>query len=90
VPQDDTGSSLQKFVMTALWAIVLLLAGWTYQDSQRTRHQLETELLELRLTTSINQQKVAVLEEALRNAKEALMRIESGVLELQRLERRPR
>lgn len=72
----------QNKVTGALWAVILLLAGWTWSDAQSTRD-------ELRRQTQANAERIATLEESVRGLNRSLDRIEAGVNELRR-ERRIR
>lgn len=77
VDMENGRNAWQKPVIAALWGLVLLFAGWSWSDAKDTR-----ERLALQQQTSL--ERIATLEEAARNTRDALQRIEAGVNELRR------
>jgi hypothetical protein len=77
------GNGWKTPAIGALWAILLLLAGWFVQDSAAFRSEITKQIGE-------STARIAVLEEANRNIRESLARIEAGVARLseQQQERR--
>jgi hypothetical protein len=75
------GNGWKTPAIGALWAILLLLAGWFVQDSAAFRSEITKQIGE-------STARIAVLEEANRNIRESLARIEAGVGELRQERRR--
>lgn len=67
----------QRAVIAGLWAVLLLLVGWIYADASSARAD------QLKITQALTE-RVAILEEANRNVRESLKRIEDGINELRR------
>ena len=79
--QNSSDDGWQKFVIAALGAIVLLVAGWVWSDAQDVKKETATTIRQFG-------ERLATQEEAMRGVRESLIRIEAGVNELRR-ERRP-
>lgn len=88
VRSNGNGNAWQKPVIAALWAVLLIGAGWVYSDARDTRKTVQATVKALETTDQESLQRIAVLEENARNVREALKRIEEGINELRR-ERRP-
>lgn len=67
----------QKAAIVALWAVLLMLVGWIYSDAAQARAEQTKTIQAL-------SERVATQEEATRNVRESLARIETGVNELRR------
>lgn len=74
--------SMKTAAITALWALLMLVAGWGFVDSRDARAETRVDIAQLRTDVTDSRQRIAVLEEAMKNQKEALVRIEDGVNEL--------
>jgi hypothetical protein len=79
VTQDRStnGNSWQKPAIAALWAVLVLFAGWMWTTNAEAQRDAA-----LRLQSS--QERIATLEEAVRGLTHSLDRIEAGVNELRR------
>lgn len=73
-----------KTILSALWAVLLIISGWVYVDARESRQEMRADISGVQIQMSDTRSRVAVLEEALRNQKESLTRIEQGVNNLQR------
>lgn len=74
VARDD---GWQKLVISALGAIVLLVAGWVWADAQQAKTDTANTIRQFG-------ERLATQEEATRGVRESLIRIENGVNELRR------
>ncbi len=74
--------TMKTAALTALWGLLLLFAGWGFVDSRDPRTETRVEIPQLRSDVVDSRQRIAVLEEALKNQRETLVRIEDGVNEL--------
>lgn len=73
---------MKTAALSALWGLLLLIAGWGFMDSRDARAETRQEIAGLHIEAAQVAVKVAVLEEAVKNQKEQMDRIESGVNEL--------
>jgi hypothetical protein len=80
-PTSASDDGWQKFVIAALGAIVLLVAGWVWTDAQDAKKDTANTIRQFG-------ERLATQEEAMRGVRESLIRIEAGVNELRR-DRRP-
>lgn len=86
--RDEHGNGgWQKTALTALWAVLMVVAGWIYADARATQNQQREDIAAIQKQASLDQQRIAISEEAIRQMQRSLDRIESGVEELKR--RRP-
>lgn len=84
----NANGAWKTVVISGLWAILLLIAAWALADSSAARREFREADASLRQEVSETKQKAAVLEEALKNQREQLQRIEAGVDELRKEQRR--
>jgi hypothetical protein len=82
-PQSNgSGSSWRTAAISGLGAVVLLLSGWSYADSRAAQQQSSATISALADAQRIDRERIAILEEANRNVRESLQRIESVVNEI--------
>ena len=79
--REANGNAWQKPAIAALWAMVLLFGGWAWTDATNARGELENR-------TRASVERIATLEEAVRGLNRSLERIEAGVNELRRDQRK--
>ena len=77
-----------KAVVAALWLVVILFAGWLWSNTNEARADMNREIAKVRAEQQIDKERIATLEEATRNIRESLSRIEDGVNNLNRERRR--
>lgn len=70
-------SGWRQAVIAGLGALVLLIAGWVWQDAQQAKNDTATTIRQFG-------ERLATQEEATRGVRESLIRIENGVNELRR------
>lgn len=75
--RNGNGNGWQRPAIAGLWAILLILVGWIYSDAATARAEQGKAIQAL-------SERVAIQEEATRNIRESLLRIETGVNELRR------
>lgn len=86
--EDDKGSGWQKPAVAGLWAVVLLFAGWMWSANAAVLKDVADKQASTESMLRASQERIATLEEAGRNTREALKRIEDGVNEIRRERRR--
>jgi hypothetical protein len=88
-PQSNgNGTSWRTAAISGLGAVVLVLSGWAYSDARAAATQSAATIATLADAQRIDRERIAILEEANRNVRESLQRIESVVNEI-RDRRRP-
>lgn len=81
-PFREAGDGGWRGVLIAgLGAIVLLVAGWVWNDAQQAKNDTATTIRQFG-------ERLATQEEATRGVRESLIRIENGVNELRRGDRK--
>lgn len=79
MPPSSPETNMQKLAISALWAVLLLVAGWGFVDSRDARAETRDAINQIRIDGSKTTERVAVMEETIRNQKEQLNRIERAV-----------
>lgn len=77
-------SGWRGVALSALFAVLLAVAGWTATDSQTARNDMRADIVALQKERAADAQRIATLEEGMRQLLRYLDRIESGVDELRR------
>lgn len=73
----SNGNGWKTAALGALWAVLMAVVGWNATNAANANAQLSKMVAD-------DQQRIAILEEAQRNMRESLKRIEDGVDELRR------
>ena len=84
VIEERSPASWQKPALAALWAVLLMFAGWMWVTNQAAQTEMRSDIQAIRQDRATDLQRTAILEEAVRNQRESLQRIEAGVDELRR------
>jgi phage shock protein A len=78
----NSNGGWQKAALAALWAVVMLFAGWMYSSSADAARKDADARAETSRTVQALSERLATQEEATRNIRESLRRIEEGVNDL--------
>lgn len=89
-PARENGNGWRSTLLGALFIAFMAVVGWVETAAQTARFEMAKKLDEQQQQISEQQQRTAVLEEAMRGLMRSMDRIESGVNELRRDPRRPR
>ena len=88
---NGNGSNWKNVALSAMWAVLLLFAGWMVADSRASRDELRAEIAQIRTQyvtdqqqASIDRQRIATMEEAIRQMTRSMDRIEAGIEDLKR------
>lgn len=81
---ESGGKNWQQIALGGLWVLVLLFAGWVWTEAKDAREDMAAAIRVHAQQSSADRERIAILEEAARNTRESLQRIEAGVNELRR------
>ena len=77
-------SGWQKAALSGAFAILLAAAGWGITDSQTARQETRQEITALKEKAALDQQRIATVEEGMRQMQRSLDRIEAALDDLRR------
>jgi hypothetical protein len=80
-PRNNEGKSWQQVALSAVFAVLLLVAGWLYSSYNEKQNQLSNEFNAFRTAqlsiTGEQNARIAVLENEIKNFKEVMVRMEA-------------
>lgn len=85
---ESNGNGWKTAAISALGGALLLLAGWTWSGANDTSRDIQQRIQAVQAETKALSERVATQEEATRNIREALQRIENGINEMRQDRRR--
>lgn len=84
------GSSWQRPTLLAGGPLILLLVTWLWTENTTAIQENKTRLERIERVNQTQSERIATQEEATRNIRESLQRIENGIEELRRTKERGR
>lgn len=78
-PGDGGMSALMKSVLGGAFTVLLLLVTWSYSEARESRVEIRAAIQALQDRSGAQESRTSVNEEAIRNIRESLLRIEAKI-----------